>query len=172
MARKFLTLDFSFRCCTLKRQGSLALFWPMDAKTGEWVQFNLWRHLRVSLAHETSVLKQWDCKIDPFFFPSSHSLRAMIVEKGFSVQSSAIFWDTYVVILKNNALYKKTKAISLCLCLWAGKWKTEMTSQSKLDPFSCIVVHGLWVKKAPNFLTLNWYNIRKKNPGPKTFSPK
>ena len=39
--------------------------------------------------------------------------------------------------------------------------------QSKLDPFSCIVVHG--PKKAPNSLTLKGYNIRRKNPGLKLF---
>lgn len=35
--KKFLTLDFSFRCCTLSKHGSVALLWPKDNNTGEWV---------------------------------------------------------------------------------------------------------------------------------------
>ena len=36
-AKKFLTLDFLFSCFTLSKQGSWALFWPMDDSAGEWV---------------------------------------------------------------------------------------------------------------------------------------
>ena len=39
-----------------------------------------------------------------FFFLSSHSLRAMIVNKGYSVQSSAIFWVTLVVSSKTTRI--------------------------------------------------------------------
>lgn len=45
-----------------------------------------------------------DCKIGPIFFLSSHSLQAMIVNKGYSLQSSAIFRVTLVVSSKNTRI--------------------------------------------------------------------
>ena len=35
--KRFLALDFSFSCCTLSKQESWPLFWPMDDNSREWV---------------------------------------------------------------------------------------------------------------------------------------
>lgn len=66
----------------------------------------------------------------------------------------------------NQAPCKKKK-LSLCLFVFVRDGNPEMMSQSKVDPLSCIVIHG--PKKAPNFLTLKRYNIWRKNTGPKHF---
>jgi len=82
------------------------------------------------------------------FFPSSHSLQAMVVKKVYSVQSYAIFWITFVVSYP-KAIHKSCILLSLSACAcFVSEWNTEMTSQSKLDPFSCIIaIHG--PKKCP-----------------------
>ena len=97
--------------------------------TGEWVYFTLWGHLRVSFAHETSMISKG---------------LAMIVKKGYSVQSSTIFWVTLVVTSKNNAEFIDQafcKTLSVCAC-FVREWNNEMTSQSQLGPFSWFVIHG------------------------------
>jgi len=47
------------------------------------------------------------------------------------------------------------------------EWNTEMTSQSELDPFSCIVVHG--PKKCPTSLLWKGTTSEGKIKGQKTF---
>ena len=37
LANMFLALDFSFGCCAVSKQGSWALFWPINDNTEEWV---------------------------------------------------------------------------------------------------------------------------------------
>ena len=48
-----------------------------------------------------------------------------------------------------------------------GAWNTEMTAQSKLDPFSCIVVHG--PKKRPASLLWKGKTSGEKIQGEKCF---
>ena len=55
-------------------------------------------------------------------------------------------------------------AISHCLL---GKWNTEMTSQSKLDSFACIVIHA--TKKRPTSLFWKGTTSEPKNPDQKLF---
>ena len=115
--------------------------------------------------------EQWEIAKLIHIFSSSHSLQAMIVKKGHSVLSSAIFWVTFVVTSKNNTRFKhsvkKESYLSLCAC-FAREWDTKMTSKVSLThAFSCFVVHG--PKKAPNSLTLKRHKIRRKNPGSKLF---
>ena len=70
---------------------------------------------RVSFSHETSI-KSERLQNRSIFFPSSRALRAVIVKRGYSVQSSAIFWVIFVVTSKSNTRIRhlvKKKAISL-----------------------------------------------------------
>ena len=66
------------------------------------VSFSLWRHLRVSFAHETSINSERLENRSIFFLPLTHSGRRSLTKKGFSVQSCAIFGVTFLVISKNN----------------------------------------------------------------------
>ena len=67
----------------------------------------------------------------------------MVIKKVYSVQSYAIFWVTFVVS-HPKAIHKSRILLSLSACAcFVSEWNTEMTSQSKLDPFSCIIaIHG------------------------------
>ena len=47
-----------------------------------------------------------NCKVDPIF-SSSQSVLAVIVKKGYSMHSSAIFWPTFVVTSKSNSLIRR-----------------------------------------------------------------
>lgn len=61
----FLAQDFSFRCFTLLKQGSLVHSWPMDNNTGEW---------------ETSINNE-RVQNQSIFSPSFCLLWGMIVKK-------------------------------------------------------------------------------------------
>ena len=107
---------------------------------------------RNTFAHETSINSERLQNRSIFSFFSLTP--GMIVKKGYSVQSSAIFWVYFGCDIqkqyKNQAFCKKKKLyLSVCPC-FAREWNTDMTWQSKLDPFSCIVVHG--PKKRPTSL--------------------
>ena len=67
---------------------------------------------------------------------------------------------------KNGSILQ---VLTVYVC-FLGEWNPVMTSKSKLDPFSWIVVHGP-KRKTPNFLAFKGYKIWRKNPGPKNFSP-
>lgn len=95
--------------------------WPIDDDTGERVQFvTPSRGLIRSRNKHTETVR--NCKIDSFF-PSSHSLLAMISKNGYSVQNSAIFWVTFVITSKN-------KASSPCFCLFCAwikqRWRPKV----------------------------------------------
>ena len=113
--------------------------------------------------------KQWEISNSINFFPFQ-SLRAMIIKKEYSVQSSAIFWVTYVVTSKTDTQIRYAVSLSVCAC-FMREWNPEMTSQSKLDPFYCIAVHG--PKKCPTSLLWKGTTSEGKiNAGAKTFFTK
>ena len=111
-----------------------------------------WHHLRVSFSHKTSIKSERLQNLSSFFL----LLWATIIKKGYSVQSSAIFWVTFSCYNQkqymNQAFCEKRKLSHSVCASFARKWKAEMMSQSKLNPFSCIVVPG--PKKCPT--TLIW----------------
>jgi len=116
-----------------------------------------------------------DCKIDPFF-SSPRSLGAMMVKKKVFCAKlchfMSHFWHYIQKQYLNQAFCKKESclflslSLSLCACL-ACEWHTEMKSQYKLDPFSCIVVHG--PKKRPTSLLWKGATSKGKIEGQKLF---
>ena len=105
--------------------------------------------------------------INPFFSFVS-LLHVMIVKKGYSVQSSAIFWVNFVLTSKNNTWRRKERKLFLSVCAcFAFEWKTQTMSQSKLDPFFCIVVHR--PKKHPTSLLWKGITSEGKIQGQKLF---
>ena len=59
------------------------------------------------------------------------------------------------------------QAVTIYAC-FAGEWNTKMTSQSKLDPFSCIVVQG--PEKRPTSLLWKGTTSEGKIQGQKLFA--
>ena len=77
------------------------------------------------------------------FFPSSHSLWVMIVKKGYSGQSSAIFWVNFVATSKNNTEIRHSVEKESYLSLFMLVLHTSETLRwHLLDPFSYIVIHA------------------------------
>ena len=88
------------------------------------------------------------------------------------MQSSAISF-TFVLTSKNNTRIrhpvKKKKKLSLCLFVFVRDGNLEMMSQSKVDPLSCIVIHG--PKKAQLPYCKKVQHLKEKYRA-KTFLPK
>ena len=138
MAKKLLVLalNISLRCCTPFKARKLGAFLTHGRQ-----------YRRMGLVYcvtsSRDFMPQWrrTNKIAKsiHFFHSSHSLRAMIVKKRVLCANLSHFLHPKL----NQAFCKKKKALSLSFyTCFELEWNNEMTSQSKLDPFSCTVVHG------------------------------
>jgi len=102
LAKNCLAQDFSFRCCTLKKQGSWAFLFLAHGRQDRRMGLDYFLTSSQGFIRPRNKHKQWELAKSIHFFPSSHSLWVMIVKKGYSVQSSAIFWVIFVVTSKNN----------------------------------------------------------------------
>ena len=79
-----------------------------------------------------------DCKIGPIFFLSSHSPQAMIVNKGYSLQSSAIFRVTLVVSSKNTRIRHSVQEKSnLFLFVFVSRVNETMRWRHKVNWTHC-----------------------------------
>ena len=117
MARKFLALEFSLRICTLSKQGSWALFRPIDDNTGEWVQFTLRRHLSVSFAYEKSINSERLQNRSIFFVLLTHSGRWSL-KKGILYKS--MLFSGSLLLLHSKTMHESgilLKKIKLSLSL-------------------------------------------------------
>ena len=95
--------------------------------------------------------KQWEiAKSIHFCLPIS--LRSIIVKNG-TLCKALPFSESLLLLhgktIQESGILLNKKAISLCAC-FAREWNTEGTSQSKSDPFFCILVNA--PKKRPTSL--------------------
>ena len=99
----------------------------------------MWYHVNVLFVHETSINSE-RFQIQSIFSHFSHSGH-LSLKKGILCKALPFFWVTYVVTSKTDTQIKYAVSLSVCAC-FMREWNPEMMSQSKLDPFYCIAVHG------------------------------
>ena len=140
MTKKVSGPGLFFRCCTLSKQRSRALFWPMDT-----IQENgssLLCDVISGFIRQRNKHKSWEiAKSIHFLLLLTHCGRWRVF-----CAKLWHFWSNFCCYIQKqytNQVFCKKREPSLPVwACFARKWNTEMTSQSELDPFSCIAVHG------------------------------
>ena len=120
MAKKFLALDFSFRCCTFSKQEVVHFFgpWTTTQENGSSLLCD-----GISGFHSPTKQAVKDCKIEQFTL-SSHSLRAMIVKRVFYH-----FRTHFVVTSKNNTRIRRSLKIESYVSLFHSRAKQAQTGR-------------------------------------------
>ena len=112
--------------------------------------------------------KQWETAKSIHVFPFSHSLWAMIVKKGYSVQSSTIFWVTFVVTFRNNTRVRHSVK-KFCSWLFRALMKPWDDCHEVNKTHSLILLS--MGQNSAQLLCFEKVQHPNKNPGPKTISP-
>ena len=125
--------------------------------------------------------KQHDTSVNSERLQNQSIFSLLPTHSGWWLLEIWVFWAKvchflchFVVIPKNNTQIRhsvtKTKlSLSVCAC-FGHEWNPVMTSRSKLDTFSCIVVHE--PNKYPTSLLWKGTTFNENNAGPKTCLPK
>ena len=161
MAKDFLVLalDISFRCCTLSKQGS----WTPIQENGS----SLLRDVISGFHAPTKSIDSKRLQNRCIFFLLLTHFGQWSLKKG-TLCKAQPFSESLLFHPKMNQAICKTRKLSLFLyTCFELEWNNEMTSQSKLDPFSCIVVHG--PRKPPTSLLCKGTTSEGKMQGQKLF---
>ena len=104
--------------------------------------------------------KLWEIAKSIHFFPSFQSLWAMSMCKALPFSYTFVVFCCYIQMQYTNqaSCWEKESSLSAWAC-FAREWSTEVTSQSKLRPFSFVVIHGR--KKRPT--SLLWKHPKEKS---------